>query len=43
VEQTIGISGVVVIISIWNYKFDWVYGSVDYILVYNLWYNYYNI
>lgn len=43
VEQTTGNLGVVVTIRIWAYKFDWVYGSVDYILVYNLWYNYYNI
>jgi len=42
-EQTTRNSRVVVTIGIWNYKFDWVYGSANYILVYNLWYNYYNI
>jgi hypothetical protein len=42
-EQTTRNSRVVITIGIWNYKFDWVYGSANYILVYNLWYNYYNI
>ncbi len=43
VEQTTRNSGAVIKIIIWNYKFNWVYGSANYILVYNLWYNYYNI